>query len=361
MMATLADTQPATAQESESTHAYSAYCRERLPELMRLEQLLDTHGALLRSTVLTRVTDGDRVLPVYALELGCSSKDCPVVAFVGGVHGVERIGTEILLAFLETLCQRLGWDQGLQQELGKVRLVFLPLLNPVGMAHGWRANGNGIDLMRNAPLNARDKTAWLVGGHRLSRHLPWYRGVETEGMESEADALCRWVEQQLFPSPFTLVLDIHSGFGLRDRLWFPFAGSTEPPYHLAEFAAFNELLNTTYPHHNYLVEPQHDHYISHGDLWDYLYLRSIESAKGPFLPFTLEIGSWLWVKKNPRQLVSFRGLFNPEVPHRRQRAQRRHQFLLDFLIRASRSSDNWLPARNRRFHYQLQAIRDWYA
>jgi hypothetical protein len=36
-----------------------------------------------------------------------------------------------------------------------------------------------------------------------------------------------------------------------------------------------------------------------------------------FLPMTLELGSWLWIKKNPRQLFSRRHLQSHQgTPHR---------------------------------------------
>jgi len=98
----------------------------------------------------------------------------------------------------------------------------------------------------------------------------------------------------------------------------------------------------------------------YGDLWDFLYLRSLEHPGHTFLPLTLEIGSWLWVKKNPRQLISFSGLFNPLVPHRHQRAMRRHHLLLEFMMRAVRSSSAWLPTGKQQSRFQINAIKDWY-
>jgi hypothetical protein len=35
------------------------------------------------------------------------------------------------------------------------------------------------------------------------------------------------------------------------------------------------------------------------------------------------------------------GIFNPMIPHRLQRTLRRHLALLDFLVRAAVSHDNW--------------------
>jgi hypothetical protein len=39
----------------------------------------------------------------------------------------------------------------------------------------------------------------------------------------------------------------------------------------------------------------------------------------PFIPLTLEMGSWAWVRKNLRQLFNFPSYFNPQKTHRHQR------------------------------------------
>jgi hypothetical protein len=55
------------------------------------------------------------------------------------------------------------------------------------------------------------------------------------------------------------------------------------------------------------------------------------------------MGSWTWVKKNPRQLFSRLGIFNPILEHRQQRVLRRHLPLLEFVVRAAVSHRRWLP------------------
>ncbi len=72
-----------------------------------------------------------------------------------------------------------------------------------------------------------------------------------------------------------------------------------------------EIFEEAYAHHHYVFEPQSRQYLTHGDLWDYLYLKAAARPGRMFLPMTLEMGSWLWVKKNPRQLFSRHGIFNP--------------------------------------------------
>lgn len=271
-----------------------------LPELEALERAIAAGGAHLAVTQARSSGDVDGDLPVYTVALGNASPAVPGVGFFGGVHGLERIGTQVVVAWLQALVQRLRWDTTLHQQLQHVRLVFMPLVNPGGMARHTRANPAGVDLMRNGPVEARDPVPMFVGGQRVSAGLPWFRGRAGAPMEPESTALCAAVERELLPRPFSLALDCHSGFGLRDRLWFPFAHTRSPIEHLPELHALDEVFTQSHPHHPYVVEPQSRQYLAHGDLWDHLYLRSRAGGTNVFLPLTLEMGSWLWVKKNPR-------------------------------------------------------------
>ena len=72
------------------------------------------------------------------------------------------------------------------------------------------------------------------------------------------------------------------------------------------------------------------------------------------------MGSWLWVKKNPRQLFSRQGIFNPSVEHRLHRVLRGHAVWLDFLMRAACSHANWLVKGPSRSRLQERAIVRWY-
>jgi hypothetical protein len=124
--------------------------------------------------------------------------------------------------------------------------------------------------------------------------------------------------------------------------------------------ALCEILDDTLLHHRYVLEPQSRQYLTHGDLWDHLYLRACET-KEVFLPLTLEMGSWLWVKKNPRQIFSRHGIFNPVIAHRQQRVLRRHVGWLDFLMRAACSHERWVPTGARRDEHTQRALARWYA
>lgn len=335
--------------------------KNSLPELLALEKIIAQGAPHLQVDVVREVSvaAGHR-FPVYAISLGNPSLDVPAVGFFGGVHGLERIGAEVVIAYLQHIVMRLRWDTMLNRQLEQVRLVFMPIVNPGGMWSATRANPRGVDLMRNAPVDAREKVPYLLGGQRLSAGLPWYRGRLGDPLEAESQALCEVVSRELLTRTISIAIDCHSGFGVSDRLWFPFAHTRRPMAHLAELHALKEIFEQTHSHHPYIIEPQSAQYLAHGDLWDHLYLQACSDPARIFLPLTLEMGSWLWIKKNPRQLFSRRGIFNPLISHRLQRVLRRHLALLDFLVRAASSHARWMPTPDQREARHANALVDWY-
>jgi Zinc carboxypeptidase len=298
-----------------------------LPELQQLESIIQQNVNALRVEVLQTVALEQLQFPIYALSMGSTSTSAPCITFVGGIHGLERIGTQVVLAFLETLLERLHWDVTLRTMLAQVRIEFVPLVNPIGMYKRMRANGHGVDLMRNAPVDSVEQTVWLAGGHRISPSLPWYRGAAGDAMQVEAQVLCDFIQQRVLTAPFSM-------------------------YHL------RKLFFQTYPYQNYCFEPQALHYLTHGDLWDYLYLQSLSSER-VFLPLTLEMGSWRWIRKNPLQLFKLLGMFHPIKAHRISRVLRGHLILMEFLVRATLSYEHWSDQQQHQ-KFALAAQELWY-
>ena len=346
------------------THSTIKQIHQSLPELYELEHLIEKAGEHVRSRVLTTVNLAEMQLPVYALEFGSQAIDAPAIGLIGGIHGVERIGTQVILAYLATLVERMKWDDTIHELLLGIKFFVIPIVNPGGMWLNTRCNLNGVDLMRNAPIHATDRAALLLGGHRISRYLPWYRGPKELGMEPELQALHDYIQEQALNRPLTLTLDCHSGFGFKDRIWFPYAGRFKPIADLAAMYRLYHLFSTTFRNHKiYQFEPQSNSYTTHGDLWDLLYDHSLHHyPKSTFLPLTLEMGSWLWVKKNPRQLFNYVSLFNPILPHRHSRILRRHYPLLEFLLLATRACQNWLPKDVTQLKRDSRAaMKRWYS
>jgi hypothetical protein len=330
-----------------------------LPIFQELDRVIEEGAAHIEVRTVCQVADGERRFPIHSLCLGNPSRDTPAIGFFGGVHGVERIGTQVLLSFLTSLIERLRFDEQLDRLLAAVRLVFMPLVNPAGMNRGTRANANGVDLMRNAAVESRERVAFLLGGQRLSAWLPWYRGPRTGPMEAESRALCEVVRTELLSRPFSVALDCHSGFGLRDRIWFPHAHTRDPFAHLAEVHALMALFSQGWPDHPYLFEPQSRSYRTHGDLWDLLCTEAARLGR-VFLPLTLEMGSWRWIRKSPRQLLSRAGIFNPLPVDRLQRVRRNHLAWLNFLCRAGESYREWLPVGEERARHEQAGLAKWF-
>lgn len=314
-----------------------------LPEINEIRRIAENHKELIELHELGEVEATDGNYPIIGLTIGSKDKTKPTLGLFGGVHGLERIGTQVLLSFLYTLDKRFEWDEDFKEELKSRRIACLPIVNPWGMAHFHRCNVNGVDLMRNAPVDAEESATFLVGGHRISNKLPWYRGPEAAEMEKESQVLIDFVKEQMFQSRTSIALDFHSGFGTKDQLWYPWAKSRKPFPFIDQFQSLMNLFVTTFPHHVYKIEPQSDIYTTHGDLWDYALLEQQKSnyKMNTFIPLTLELGSWNWVKKNPLQLFSMFGLYNPVKKHRYSRTMRRHVYLMDFLLRALRNDRYW--------------------
>lgn len=328
--------------------------------IAELERAVAEAAPLGEHRVLCEVAVDGRVFPVHAVAFGHPDAQA-AVGFFGGVHGLERVGSDVVMGHLQTFVAQLRWDVTLRRQLENVRVLFVPIVNPGGMWRGTRANPSGVDLMRNAPVDAQERTLFLVGGQRISSNLPWYRGALGGAMEAEAAALCTAVRDELLSRRFSIAVDCHSGFGLRDRIWFPYAFTSRPFAHLAEVFCLERLFEAAHPHHTYVFEPQSRHYLAHGDLWDFLHLAAVEEPARVFLPLTLEMGSWMWVKKNPRQLLSRHGLFNPLIAHRLRRVLRRHHTWLDFVVRVAGSWSEWVPTGAHRETQEQAALAAWYA
>ncbi|OAI00091.1 zinc carboxypeptidase [Methylomonas methanica] len=332
------------------------------PELEQLETLIEQFGDRARCEIVEQITYKDTQFPIHCISLGSTSPDVPVLAFFGGVHGLEKIGSEVILAYLQTILQLLDWDEEFNARLQHSRLVFVPIVNPVGVYRGTRCNGHGVDLMRNSPIESIGNTR-LYSGQRFSAKLPWYRGDESK-MEKEAQALCRVVHKHLFNTPLSIAIDLHSGFGIHDRLWFPYASCQTPFPGIAEAYGLKQLFDRCYPHHFYKIEPMSQEYVISGDLWDYLYDDFIyrHGKQRVFLPLTLEMGSWLWLRKSPTHLFQRHGLFHPLLPHRQQRIMRRHLTLFDFLYRSLLYPQKWATLNSlQQESYRQQAMDFWYA
>ena len=277
-----------------------------------------------------RSSDGFR-FPIYSLTIGKpAALERSPVGLVAGVHGLETIGIRVLLDFLESIFDEPNRDVSQALLDGDIGIVSIPILNPGGVALKSRANPAGVDLMRNSGKDG-DTALPFFGGHRMSSKLPYFRG---KSLQPESRALFRFCLErfsQARKGTILPVLDVHSGFGMKDSVWWPYAGKKTPSADHYLFERLSRILHTEGDGITY--EPQTQAYTVHGDLWDRLYddyRRSKKPAK--LLPFTLEIGTWSDVKRNPGRLLSKRGLFNPPPEQKALMIQRYRPFLSKFVL-----------------------------
>lgn len=332
--------------------------KKSVPEYGQIADLAEQSQGLLKPNIYEVIKHKGEKFPILGMSFGSDALDAPAITFVGGIHGVERIGSHVILSYLHTLISKSSWDKSFSRQIENLRFNFLPMMNPVGIHLGTRCNGNGVDLMRNAPIDSKERVPWLVGGQQISPKLPWYRG--NGELEPENHTLIAFLKQECLHRPFNLVIDCHSGFGLKDRLWIPYAYRKRPPRKVANYFALHQLFEHTYPHNKYVFEPQSNQYTTHGDLWDHVGKIVKHEFNQPFLSLTLEMGSWRWVKKRPLQVFSFKGMFNPGTKHRWLRAQRSHLILFDFLKLASLNYQSWLPQGDDKKRLRKAAVAHWY-
>src|ERR1700737_34491 len=83
-----------------------------LNEIDALEQIAATAGSAVRTDILATVTHRGRSFPIRSLIFERDPDPTqPVLALFGGVHGLERIGSEVVLAYLRTFCEYAAWDR----------------------------------------------------------------------------------------------------------------------------------------------------------------------------------------------------------------------------------------------------------
>lgn len=337
---------------------------ELVLDLKKLGRMISQNEQLKKLVIfetLAEIKYKEKSYPVFSFTIGSKNPESPTLFVTGGIHGLERVGAQLAWSLLKTTLDRLIWDESLQEIFHNIRLVVIPLVNPVGYSHFKRSNGNDVDLMRNSPVVSIEKIPFLLGGHRYSRKLPWHQG--TLGvMEEENKTICSKFFQECRLSLCVISIDFHSGFGMKDRIWFPYSYTKDPFADLAKMNTFSSLFEDTHPYHIYKIEPQSKGYLLNGDIWDHLFLEFKKiNPSATFLPLTLEMGSWMWVKKNPLQLFSKQGMFNPVKEHRLKRTFRRHHLLFEFLLKALRSHSAWSQlSHDEENEKQKAGLARWY-
>ncbi len=302
--------------------------------LMRFVRRTDGLARIRQLDYSTPTRTGQR-WPIYLIELGKRSAfKRHSVSLVSGVHGLETIAIRIHLDIIKNLINpRSAWFSERLMD-GKLGIYSIPILNPAGVAAQSRSNGRGVDLNRNSGIDAEGALPFF-GGHRVSPALPYYRG---RALQRESRALFRFLEENAWKGRKRVhtAIDLHSGYGSQNYLWWPYSFSKRPVYQSQVFESIAGELRVKHP--DYRIEPMSLSYQTHGDLWDKALLRFEEKQqnlarrkKSLFLPLTLEIGTWQELRKNPGRLLSKQKIFNPPARNRKEFLKEHRQLLWDLI------------------------------
>ncbi|MDO8450916.1 MAG: zinc carboxypeptidase, partial [Rhodoferax sp.] len=80
----------------------------KLPELEALERIIELGAGRLESRIACEVNlPAGGAYPVHVITLGNPGREVPAVGYFGGVHGLERIGAGVVIAYLQSLVMRL--------------------------------------------------------------------------------------------------------------------------------------------------------------------------------------------------------------------------------------------------------------
>lgn len=294
----------------------------------------------------SRKTEGGFRFPIHCLEIGKAKALAKrPVGIVAGVHGLETVGIRILLDFLEYVLHPKSEGYVSEIEKGKLALVVIPIVNPGGVAQKTRSNPAGVDLMRNSGLDA-EEAPFFFGGQSFSAKLPYYRGST---LEPESRALFRYLNQYFFSidSQVLPVMDLHSGFGTIDHVWWPYARTKNPCVDTPVYEKISEYWKVQRKHTRYKFGPQSETYTTHGDLWDRFYdhfqsKKQKEKRTSLFLPLTLEVGTWSDLKENPGKIFRKRGIFNPAKDNKFSTIVTYRDFLRDFVLLSQSNVKDWI-------------------
>ncbi|KAI8486149.1 hypothetical protein Bbelb_360490 [Branchiostoma belcheri] len=141
----------------------------------------------------------------------------PEVKYVANMHGNEVTGREMLLLFMQYLCNSYNSVRRVKRLIKTTRIHILASMNPDGYEiaarrgpdNSWmsgRENVQGIDLNRNFPaLNTIAYRSEQHGGP--THHIPIPDSYWKGNVAPETEAVIKWIKRH----PFVLSANLHDG------------------------------------------------------------------------------------------------------------------------------------------------------
>ncbi|MFA6929185.1 MAG: M14 family zinc carboxypeptidase, partial [Lentisphaeria bacterium] len=171
------------------------------------DELFDTaaqYATFCRLSLLGKSVQGREILALR-VSLAEEGAEVPELLIVGGIHGDEPPGIEMVRRLLKYLCEQVsseGTDEAVRMQniLQNCVLWLIPMLNPDGLVLGQRENANYADLNRNFPdgvvLEPENLGTFAAGD-----------SLRLAGLQPEQILIMRWLAARRI----TAALHLHTG------------------------------------------------------------------------------------------------------------------------------------------------------
>ncbi|XP_078588903.1 carboxypeptidase N catalytic chain-like [Branchiostoma floridae x Branchiostoma japonicum] len=242
------------------------FSHHRYDDLQRI--IAETHAAcpdISRVYNIGRSVQGRNLTVIeFSDNPGVHEPGEPEVKYVANMHGNEVTGRELLLLFMQYLCNSYNSVWRVKRLIKSTRIHLLASMNPDGYEiaarrgpdNGWmsgRENVQRIDLNRNFPaLNTIVYRNEQHGGP--TDHIPIPDSYWEGDVAPETEAVIRWIKQY----PFVISANLHDGALLanypydqsRDGSWHGFARSPDD-------AIFRQIASTYADAHRTMSLPDY--------------------------------------------------------------------------------------------------------
>ena len=264
------------------------------------EEILDRLSLLEKTSqkIVTIETIGRSSLgkPIRAVRISRTKDTDTHALFVGGIHGLEHIGVEMILWLIDTLTKQYEEDTRITELLSEIEVCLVPVVNPDGYEKHQRKNARGVDINRNFGVGFSNHGFW-----NRNKWFPFYPGPYAYS-EPETRAIKDLIER----NHFTVAVSFHSFGG---RINFPYGHTKKRAKDYELFRAIATGMQKRQRFTKYRIQQLSWLYKPAGCLEDELY-----ETKGT-LAFLIEIAATRAQILNPRIFLGPFAWFNPSNNH----------------------------------------------
>jgi len=282
----------ATQAERTTVASFEGY-RNAAGCVLRVDELVRASGGLAAPVVYGASAEGS---PLWGVRVGEGARR---VLYLGNIHAIEFVGTEVVLAILDGL---------IADPVDGVEAWLVPIANPDGRARAEanaaagrrrfvRHNARGVDLNRNFDVGFR-ADYWM---HRLLPGI--YRPGSGPCSEPEVAAL----RDLCAAHPPHAAISFHAFGGW---IFYPWASRAEPPADEARFAATASRLAAS------MRRPYRVSQLGRWARWFRAYGAEIDHLYGRHgtLAFLIEVSRGGVEVNRPRTWADPLAWFNPRDP-----------------------------------------------